>query len=128
MERRAFGFTRWAWRVLFIFDSSASRHPSRSQPTMQATAPQIQQAASRISATHFVIRVGGRDLAVRGFPLSPIHELLGFEEEFENMTGDAADPGLVADMLESRMIDPPRPRRRRDRAVSSRAAFYAPAG
>jgi hypothetical protein len=95
---------------------------------MHATSTPIQQTASRISATRYTIRVGGCDLAVRGFPLSPIHEVLGFEDEFENMTGDPIDAGLVADMLESRMIAPPRPRRRRDRTVSSRAAFYTPAG
>lgn len=94
---------------------------------MHATSTQILQTVSRIPATRYVIRVGGCDLAVRGFPLSPIHEVLGFEDEFENMTGAVADPSLVADMLESRMIAPPRPRRRRDRSVSSRAAFYAPA-
>jgi hypothetical protein len=94
---------------------------------MHATSTHVQQTSSRIPATCFVIRVGGCGLAVRGFPLSPIHEVVGFEEEFENMAGDGADPGLVADMLESRMIAPPRPRRRRDRSVSSRAALYAPA-
>ena len=95
---------------------------------MHATSTQIQQMTFRIPVGQYVIRVGGCDLAMRGFPLSPIHEVLGFEDEFENMTGDPIDAGLVADMLESRMIAPPRPRRRRDRAVSSRAAFYTPAG
>ncbi len=94
---------------------------------MHATSTHVLQSLSRIPPTCFVIRVGGCDLAVRGFSLSPIHEVVGFEEEFENMAGDGADPGLVADMLESRMIAPPRPRQRRDRGVSSRAAFYAPA-
>jgi hypothetical protein len=95
---------------------------------MNATSHQPHRTLSLSSATRYVIRVGGCDLAVRGFPLSPIDEVLGFEDEFENLAGDPADASLVADMLESRMIAPPRPRRRRDRAVSSRAAFYAPAG
>ena len=34
---------------------------------------------------------------------------------------------IVADLLESRMIAPPRQRRRGRRAVSSRAVFYAAA-
>ncbi|MFN9370155.1 MAG: hypothetical protein ACK6CT_15555 [Planctomycetia bacterium] len=38
---------------------------------------------------------------------------------------DQRGEALVADLLESRMIVPLRPRRRRDRAVSSRAHFYA---
>ena len=61
---------------------------------MQATSPQLQQTTSRISAARYVIRAGGCDLAVRGFPLSTIHEVLGFDDEFENMTGDAVDAGL----------------------------------
>jgi hypothetical protein len=38
---------------------------------------------------------------------------------------DAAVGPVVSDLLESRMIVPLRPRRRRERAVSSRAHFYA---
>jgi hypothetical protein len=38
---------------------------------------------------------------------------------------EAADAEMLVDLLASRMIAPHRPRRRRERAVSSRAMFYA---
>jgi hypothetical protein len=41
------------------------------------------------------------------------------------VTTGPVDAGTLADLLDSRMIAPPRPRRRRDRAISSRALFYA---
>jgi hypothetical protein len=44
------------------------------------------------------------------------------------MAGDAADGRTIADLLDSRMIAPPRPLRRRQRPVSSRAVFYGAAG
>lgn len=75
--------------------------------------------------TVFVARVGGRECTVRSFSVSPVGDLLGFEGELEAASGGSEDATLLADALESRMIAPPRPRRRRDRAVSSRAAFYA---
>lgn len=73
------------------------------------------------SAT-FSMRVGATACSVRAFPVAAIQELLGFDHEIES--GVDADPGAVADALESRMIAPPRPRRRRERAVSSRAVFF----
>jgi hypothetical protein len=52
--------------------------------------------------------------------------VLGFDEAFDDLTAAGADidPRLVADAIESRMIASPR-LRRRQKAVSSRAMFYA---
>jgi len=87
----------------------------------------------------FVIRVGSADCEVRARAIEPIATVLGFEEEMdmaaglidlggdlEGCVGGAA--GTVADLLESRMIAPPRPRHRRQRAVSSRAMFFGRGG
>lgn len=95
---------------------------------MNAIFTQRRNVSNRLSATVFVARVRGSDCPIRCIPLTPIHELLGFENETESALADLADGDLVADVLDSRMIAPPRPRRRRDRSVSSRAAFYAPVG
>lgn len=88
-------------------------------------------------ASRLVMRIGAEDCAVRVTPIARIEDVLGFEEELQAAaaglaaeqeacvpTGEAA---LVAELLEARMIAPLRPRRRRDRAVSSRAVFYAAA-
>lgn len=77
------------------------------------------------------VTVGGEACAVRVTSLLSIPEVLGFEDEMQLMSagvdGDvpaADDAQAIADLLESRMIAPPRPRRRRERAVSSRAVFF----
>ena len=59
---------------------------------------------------------------------------MGFEAEMDvaaaglvdpaALVGGAADGDIIADLLDSRMIIPPRPRRRRQRSVSSRAVFF----
>jgi len=77
---------------------------------------------STVTTPH-VITVGGTECVVRVTRLSPISDVLGFEPEMAG--ADPVDAGTIADLLDSRMIAPPRPRRRRDRAVSSRAVFYA---
>ena len=72
--------------------------------------------------------VDGDTLTVRATTIWPIAEVL----DFEHSLGDAAalmptedvDSGLIVDALDSHMILPPR-LRRRQRAVSSRAMFYA---
>jgi len=99
-------------------------------------------AGSTTAAPHrFVIRVGTTACEIRARSIEPIADVLGFEEEMDMAAGvfdagviDAvaggAGPGgdaagsAVADLLESRMIAPPRPRHRRQRAVSSRAMFF----
>lgn len=78
------------------------------------------------------VTVGGETCAVRVANIHSIPEVLGFEDEMQLVlsaaadgdSGDLDDPQAIADLLESRMIAPPRPRRRRERAVSSRAVFF----
>jgi hypothetical protein len=85
--------------------------------------PRQESAATTLLA----MRVDGDTCTVRAAAVWPIAEVLAFEDQFDGLAaGDAnADPSLIADMLDSRMIAATRPRRRRDRAVSSRAMFYA---
>lgn len=80
----------------------------------------------------FTIKVGDRECVVRATAVWPIPEVLELESQLEpgsDATAEAParqlERDLIADVLASRMIVPPRPRRRRDRAVSSRAVFYA---
>lgn len=86
-------------------------------------------------AERFVATVGGQDHVVRGLPIWPIADVLRFLDSVAGMecgwttadepSGDAAAAtGLLADLLDSSMISPPRLRNRRQRAVSSRAVFY----
>ena len=84
-------------------------------------------------AARYVVTVGETPCEVRVRTIAMIAEVLGFEQEMEGdvvdlMTGDAADGRTIADLLDSRMIAPPRPLRRRQRPVSSRAVFYGAAG
>lgn len=91
---------------------------------MHATFPQTTRPHDLSGSSMFSVRVGATACSVRAFPLAAIQELLGFEDEIEAIGAAAADPDLFADAVESRMITPPRPRRRRQRAVSSRAVFF----
>jgi hypothetical protein len=87
----------------------------------------LSDAISRESRTSLLsMQVDGEPCTVRTATVWPIAEVLAFEDLIDGMTTDAidADPGLIADLLESRMIAPPRPRHRRQKSVSSRAAFY----
>lgn len=81
------------------------------------------------ASTRFVMQVAGTDCTVRATTIWPIHEVLEVEAEMVLAAGgrEAGDLDLIADLLDSRMIAPPRPRRRRDRPVSSRALFYVAA-
>lgn len=90
---------------------------------------------SRPASSHvpqrYTIKVGDADCVVRATAVWPIPEVLELESQLEPGS-DATAPAtqdlereLIADVLASRMIVPPRPRRRRERAVSSRAVFYA---
>jgi hypothetical protein len=92
---------------------------------MHATQPQPIQSSRHAGAALFSVRLNATHCSVRAFPVAMIHDLLGFEHEVEAGCDEATDPAFVADVIESRMIAPPRPRRRRERAVSSRAIFYA---
>ena len=83
-------------------------------------------------ATRYVVTVGETPCEVRARTIAMIAEVLGFEQEMEgeveDLAGHAADRHLIADLLESRMIAPPRAVRRRQRSVSSRAMFYGVTG
>jgi hypothetical protein len=86
------------------------------------------QTSESFVARAYSIRVGDAECIVRAATVWPIAELLDLESQFEpgtDATGRDHNATLVADVLDSRMIAPPRPRRRRERAVSSRAVFYA---
>lgn len=90
--------------------------------------PATTQPSESLVTREYSIKVGDAECIIRAATVWPIADLLDLESHFEPGT-DAADHGheasLVADVLDSRMIAPPRPRRRRERAVSSRAVFYA---
>lgn len=94
--------------------------------TMNVVARQTSPRRDPTSSACFVMRVAGTECTVRATTVWPIHEVLEAEAEMLLAAGDpeAADEMLV-DLLDSRMIAPYRPRRRRERAVSSRAMFYA---
>jgi hypothetical protein len=90
----------------------------------------LSDAVSRESRTSLLsMQVDGETCTVRTATVWPIAEVLAFEDLIDGMTADSndagLDPSLVADLLDSRMIAPPRPRHRRQKSVSSRAAFYA---
>lgn len=88
--------------------------------------------AANGDATRYVVNVGETPCEVRVHTVAMIAEVLGFEQEMEgevvDLAGHTADRHLIADLLDSRMIAPPRPTRRRQRSVSSRAMFYGSAG
>lgn len=89
----------------------------------------LSDVVSRESHTSLLsMQVDGETCTVRTATVWPIAEVLAFEDLIDGMTTDSVDagidPGLVADLLDSRMIAPPRPRHRRQKSVSSRAAFY----
>lgn len=74
------------------------------------------------------MRVADTECVVRAAQVWPIDEVLDLDGQFEpgcDATTSGLDAAVIADHLESRMIAPPRQRRRGARAVSSRAVFYA---
>lgn len=91
---------------------------------MHATLP---CPATRSAADRFTILVDGAACAVRAARVWTIEEVLEFEQQFDGDLSDMqpGDAGLVADVLDSRMIAPPRSRHRRQRPLSSRAVFYS---
>ena len=95
-------------------------------------------AATSGSCDRYTVRTGSAVCEVRVRTIAPIADVLGFESEMDvaaeglidpaALLGGATDGSTVADLLDSRMIAPPRPRRRRQRSVSSRALFYGTSG
>ena len=84
-------------------------------------------ARSESATTCVTLKVAGTECLLRATTVWPIHEVLEVEAEMLLAAGghEAAEGELLLDLLDSRMIAPPRPRRRRERPVSSRAVFYA---
>lgn len=82
------------------------------------------------TAGHFVVHVAGESHEIRAVAIWPIAEALGDVDQtgaHGTPTTDAPladDAALLADLMESLLIAPPRPRHRRQRLVSSRAMFY----
>jgi hypothetical protein len=88
-----------------------------------------------VATGRLVVHVGVERHPIRSQPVWPIADVLGVEDQMdallEGCVEDAAATAglpsaaeLLHDLLDSRMIVPPRPRRRRQRVVSSRAVFY----
>lgn len=98
-----------------------------------------------VASGRLVVHVGVDRHPIRSQPVWPIADVLGVEDQMDALLagsvvegslleGCVEDPAATAgqpsaaellhDLLDSRMIAPPRPRRRRQRAVSSRAVFY----
>lgn len=92
---------------------------------MATTQRSIHLAGHDVGA-RYTIAVGGTAVTVRAATIWPIPEVLDQAEAIDALLADpASDADLVADLHDSRMIVPPRPRRRRQRPLSSRALFYA---
>lgn len=102
---------------------------------MNATGTHTPTATPGLTACErYVVKTASSVCEVRARTIAPIAEVLGFEAEMDlaaegmvdpsALGGVDADCGIVADLLESRMIAPPRLRRRRQRTVSSRAVFF----
>lgn len=92
--------------------------------------PTIAHPVESFMPTRYRTTVGGVDCVVRAATVWPIPEVLDLDGQFEPGQFDPgeasiADDELLADLLASRMIAPPRPRRRRERSVSSRAVFFS---
>jgi len=106
---------------------------------MNATGTITSTNASAAGASdRYIVNTATGACEVRARAIAPIAEVLGFEAEMDvaaggwidasTLLGGAADGDLIADLLDSRMIAPPRPRHRRQRSVSSRAVFYGTSG
>jgi hypothetical protein len=100
---------------------------------MNATLPcHATRPTSPSAATQFTIQLDGEPCVVRATQVWTIEEVLEFAQQFDEAGAgphpqDMSEAHLVADVLDSRMIAPPRPRRRRQRPLSSRAMFYSSA-
>jgi hypothetical protein len=106
-------------------------HPMNAT-TSTASSADTAFVKSANAANRYVVTVGDTPCEVRARTIAMIADVLGFEQEMEgelaDLAGADADRHLIADLLDSRMIAPPRAVRRRQRPVSSRAMFYGAAG
>jgi hypothetical protein len=106
-------------------------HPMNAT-TSTASSADTAFVKSANAANRYVVTVGDTQCEVRARTIAMIADVLGFEQEMEgelaDLAGADADRHLIADLLDSRMIAPPRAARRRQRPVSSRAMFYGAAG
>ncbi|MFM8890339.1 MAG: hypothetical protein ACKOTB_01735 [Planctomycetia bacterium] len=79
-----------------------------------------------------VVQVGEAQCEVRARAVAAIADVLGFDDGIDGdacmLAGGGNDERVIVDLLESRMIMPPRPRRRGGRPVSSRAVFFGVGG
>lgn len=85
--------------------------------------------ADSFSPIRYSMKVGTVECVVRAAEVWPIPDVLDLEGSFEpgmDATDPILDDEILSDLLASRMIAPPRPRRRREKSVSSRAVFFAP--
>jgi hypothetical protein len=85
--------------------------------------------ADSFEPTRYAMKVGGVECVVRAIEVWPIPEVLDLKDSLEpgmEATDPILDDEILADLFASRMIAPPRPRRRREKSVSSRAVFFAP--
>jgi len=88
--------------------------------------PTLASPVESFVPARYRMTVGDVECVVRAATVWPIPEVLDLDGQFEPGR-DAVDDDLLADLLASRMIAPPRPRRRRERSVSSRAVFFSAA-
>jgi len=106
-------------------------HPMNATTSIASSANTATVRSGCGEAARYVVTVGETPCEVRVRTIAMIAEVLGFEQEMagevEDLAGHAGDRNLIADLLDSRMIAPPRPVRRRQRSVSSRAMFYGTA-
>lgn len=89
----------------------------------------ITSQADSFIPTRYSMKVGNVECVVRAAEVWSIPEVLDLKGSFEpgmDVTDPVLDDAILADLLSSRMIAPPRPRRRREKSVSSRAIFFAP--
>ena len=93
---------------------------------MTADLPFASPSIRRFAAARFAVRVGSEWSPIRAATVWPIADVLagGGDTTASVVEVSAADARLVLDLVDSGMIEPPRPRRRRERRVSSRAVFY----
>ena len=92
--------------------------------------PTVTSPVESFVPARYRMQVGDVECVVRAATVWPIPEVLDLDGQFEPGRFEAgpdsiADDELLADLLASRMIAPPRPRRRRERSVSSRAVFFS---